>query len=62
MSIKWIRLSVFDVHKQKQAYLNVCCPFFKKDFALIFAFKVPINVFIIGIVVNLFNPQIEKQL
>lgn len=31
-------------------------------FALIFAFKVPINVFIIGIVVNLFNPQIEKQL
>lgn len=36
--------------------------FLKKDFAQIFAFKVPINVFIIGIVANLFNPQIEKQL
>lgn len=36
--------------------------FFKKDFALIFAFKVPINVFIIGIVANLFNPLTEKQL
>lgn len=35
--------------------------FFKKDFALIFAFKVPINVFIIWTVANLFNPQIEKQ-
>lgn len=41
----------------------MCAVFFKKkDFALIFAFNVTINVFIIWIVANFFNPLIEKQL